>query len=67
MLSVVARLMMTMGTALLFLALIIRLAPLTPANAVGDDLAIIASALVIVVGFVCGRRAPKDSVRSKEE
>jgi hypothetical protein len=59
--------MMTMGAALLFLALVIRLAPLTPANAVGDDLAIAASVLVILVGVVCARLAPKDSIRSEKE
>lgn len=49
-LKAAARLMMAMGGALLFLAVVIRLAPLTHANLVGDDLAIMASAAVIVVG-----------------
>jgi hypothetical protein len=59
MLSVAARLMVTMGAALLFLALIVRLAPLSKANEVGDDLAIAASAVVIVVGLIYTRRAPR--------
>jgi hypothetical protein len=50
MMKAVARMMMTLGLVLLLLALLVRLAALTPANLVGDDLAIVASALVIMVG-----------------
>lgn len=66
MLSTAGRLMMTMGIALLFLALVVRLAPLTKANLVGDDLAIIASALVILVGLVCSRQASRSDRPMKE-
>lgn len=59
MLKIGGRLMTAIGVTLLFLALVVRLAPLSAANEVGDDLAIMVSALVILIGVVaalCARR-----------
>lgn len=44
-----ARALMTIGIVLLFLAVVARFGGLSAANAVGDDLAIGASAVLVVV------------------
>jgi hypothetical protein len=56
MLKVAGRLMTTMGIALLFMALVMRIAPMSAASRVGDDLAIIASAAVLLIGVIATRR-----------
>jgi hypothetical protein len=53
-----ARLVMRMGVALLLLAALARLAGHTQADHAGDDLAIIASGLLMIVGALVARFGP---------
>lgn len=53
--SNVGRLFVSIGLTLLVLSLLVRLAHLSSANRVGDDLAIITSALVVAIGAVASR------------
>ncbi len=55
MLYLAARLMTRMGTTLLVLALLLRLLPMSPSGAVGDDLAIVASLLVTITAAAYAR------------
>lgn len=50
-----ARLLIKLGVAMLILSLLVRLANLSKANLVGDDLAILATAAVIVLGVLLAR------------
>lgn len=47
-----ARLLLRLGIGMIMLALVVRLAGMSEANRVGDDLAIAASALLVVVAGV---------------
>ena len=51
----VGRLFVSIGLTLLVLSLVVRLAHLSKANQIGDDLAIITSALVVAVGALASR------------
>jgi hypothetical protein len=45
--------------ALLVMSLLVRLAHLSPADQVGDDLAVISSALVVLLGAAVLRRSSR--------
>ena len=51
----VAQLLIRMGTALFVMAVVVRFDDTTRASRVGDDLALVASAAVVVVGAVFAR------------
>ena len=53
-----ARLMMSMGIALLVMALLVRLAEPSRADMVGDDLAVAASAALAALGALVARYGP---------
>jgi len=56
-LQMYARLVTRLGLGLLIISLVIRPAIASPANKVGDDLALIASGLLVVVGAAVVRVA----------
>jgi len=53
-----ARLMMSIGIALLVMALLVRLAEPSRADMVGDDLAVLASAALVALGALVARYGP---------
>jgi hypothetical protein len=53
--SGVGRLFVAIGLTLLVMSLVVRLASLSRADRVGDDLAVISSAAVVLVGAVASR------------
>lgn len=55
-----ARLLVRMGLTLLIISLLVRLVSMSKADAVGDDLAIIASTLCVVLGALYVRFGPED-------
>ena len=59
--SSVGRLFVAIGLTLLAMSLVVRLASLSRADRVGDDLAIISSAAVLLVGAVASRYGSRSS------
>jgi len=55
----VGRFFVGIGLTLLVMSLLVRLAKLSAADQVGDDLAIITSTLVVVLGAVVLRRSSR--------
>lgn len=53
-----AQLLIRMGIALFVMALVVRLADTTQASRAGDDLALVTSAAVVVVGALFARFGP---------
>ena len=53
-----ARLLVRLGAAMLVLALVARLSNLSRANLVGDDLAIMATGSVVLLGVLLARFGP---------
>lgn len=65
MLSDAARVVVRFGMTFLVLAVLLRMLPMAPASRIGDDLAILVNALVVVVAGAYGRRsAPMAAERS---
>ena len=59
--SSVGRLFVAIGLTLLAMSLAVRLASLSKADRVGDDLAVISSAAVVLVGAVASRYGSRSS------
>ena len=59
--SSVGRLFVAIGLTLLAMSLVVRLASLSRADRVGDDLAVISSAAVVLVGAVASRYGSRSS------
>jgi hypothetical protein len=59
--SSLGRLFVAIGLTLLAMSLVVRLASLSRADRVGDDLAIISSAAVLLVGAVASRYGSRSS------
>jgi len=55
MISNVGRVFLSIGLALLLMSLLVRVASLSKADQVGDDLAIVSSAAVALVGAAASR------------
>lgn len=57
--SGIGRLFVAIGLTLLVMSLVVRLASLSRADRVGDDLAVISSAAVVLVGAVASRHGSR--------